>query len=321
MMTWCMTRERNILGNRFVSSAERRLVFFRGGSVTVLPPGTHRVPVFQGITSVGLVHMLARPVSRLITSGLRSGDGIAFAADVVATLRVRDDPSAIRRVALAEADEETLALLRVTKAMETACAKRRWAQVKNDTSLSGETLELAKGGDNALEVVDFSCQIRAIDKRLDVVDTETVFGVEHAKQLQREAQGKIEQARSDAERRHVEHQAELERVKAGRLQEVELRQREDEQRINTAANLLKVLADPNGMWAVHPESAEKIALAKAQAEASVAAALLRYQAGVDRGQLDVAMRLMEKHLGGTVVIETKPIASTESAKENEDDQA
>jgi CspA family cold shock protein len=98
---WVEIRREDIKWNTFLSSKERRLIFFSKGNVhSVKPVGQHRVPLFDIIDAVGYVKMLPDHIEIVSPSDILTNENIPVKISISATIAVRDDADSISRVAL-----------------------------------------------------------------------------------------------------------------------------------------------------------------------------------------------------------------------------
>lgn len=135
---WVEKRSHDIVGNTFLSTIEKRLVFFCGGNILqVLPPGKHRVPfrfpfTKGGIDAVGYVNMLPGQLPIAAVEGMLTSDQMPVDVSLIATIAVLDVTNAITSVAIDPDGQTAIAENFIVKHLQAIVREGDWRALSGD---------------------------------------------------------------------------------------------------------------------------------------------------------------------------------------------
>ncbi len=273
-------------GHTYLSTPERRLVYFRGGSVEVKPIGKHTV-ILRPPDAIGLVSMLPGHVTLRSDVGVSTTDGVPLNFEITLTLVVEDSDASIARVALDHSGQVAIAVNRALRAIHSVIQEEIFEKLATGWSrLSDVALQRVQRQSteplsrHTFSVVDLLfVHLRATDAALEG------YRSEQAKQkvIQLQAEARLSAAKADAavELARRKDIAQFERDESVRRQKDEL----EVKRLQA-----DILATEGGRLAYYPELATSVEIERLKTQAQVLIA--ENKAKLDAGKSIVEVSIL-----------------------------
>ncbi len=234
-----------ILPAAFLSSRERRLAWFSGGTAKVKPVGEHWMWPLESIDAIGLVMMKPAVVSFSESTALASLEGVPISVTIEVVLCVRDDDTSIAAAALFAEEQERVMRAEIFRCFQVECKQRSYLRLHSSISdiasaVQGALLESALVAQSCFEVLGLTAtKITSNDEELARTLVQRARALQQDKIATREARAKKDMTRYQIESDEMLEKAHEESVKRKR----------DAEREEAAARA-QILKTPEGLLAM-----------------------------------------------------------------------